>query len=165
MSARHRSALIVTVLAAVGCTSSAPPASPLPQRSPTASDTVTRLAVTRALGAFAAPRGPRIIVTSPDDHLTPHGLPDSDDLTFLILPRAEIQRFADDSGDFSYLEIYPVVFVGDTASVAITLASALQRRDRQGPVVRRGASSCEWILVKRRTRWVFGSPRNCFTLG
>jgi hypothetical protein len=72
-----------------------------------ASDTVTRLALTSAVITFGAPHGQRVIVSSHDDHLTPRSLPDSLALTFVLLRWVEVQRFADQQGDISYLEVHP----------------------------------------------------------
>ena len=165
MPLHHLRALMFTILVIVGCASTAQPPVTVPQRSLTASDTVTRLALAGALAAFHSPSGRRIIVSSSDGHLTPHGLPDSDGLTFVVLSRTDIQRFADDSGDVSYFEISPVVFVGDTARIGITLTSAHRRPEHTGPVVMGGASSCEWLVVRYSRGWVLVGPRNCFTLG
>ena len=136
----------------------------VPQPPLTAADTVTRLALASALAAFSAPSKKPIIVSSRAGHLTSHALPDSAGLTFVLLSHADLQRFADDRGDFSYFEVYPVVFVGDTAKATIMLASAYSRPQHDGVVVHGGVTSCEWLVARGPRGWGSAGHRNCISL-
>src|SRR6266516_658556 len=97
-------------------------------------------------------------------HLTSRSLPHSSRFVLALLSAAEIQRFADDHGDVSYLEVYPVQFNGDTASVEINSTVAIGSPSHQGPVVQDGATSCDWIVARHSDRWVVVGSRNCLTL-
>ena len=127
------------------------------------SDQVTRLALTDALEYFRPPRG-RLILTRPGGDLDSSAIPERSDWRFVILSPDDVQRFADDSGDLSYLEVFPVTLVADTALVDITVQSAYRRASRESPVMRGGASACTWIIVRRSEGWVTEGRRACFVL-
>ncbi len=169
MSPRHGRVLLILAAAYNGCARTVPEAhaylSPTaPQPPVTAADTVTRLVLDSALASFHARDAQPIIVSTTAGHLTSRSLPHSSRFVLALLSAAEIQRFADDHGDVSYLEVYPVQFNGDTASVEINSTVAIGRPSHQGPVVQDGATSCDWIVARHSDRWVVVGSRNCLTL-
>src|SRR5438552_7903126 len=163
MHARNAAAFAFTVLGTISCAAARSPLVSGFPRALTASDTGTRLAITDALKYFRPHRG-RIILTSPDGRLSAAGVPNTSEWILVILSRDELQRFADDSGDLSYVQVFPAAIVGDTALVDISLESARSRSRREGQLVMGGASACTWLAVKRSHGWVLAGRRTCFIL-
>jgi len=169
MSSRRTRFLLIVAAACIGCARTRSeahdyPSPTAPQPPLTAADTVTRLALDSALASFHGRDAQPIIVSTTAGHLTSRSLPHSSRFVLALLSAAEIQRVADDHGHVSYLEVYPVRFNGDTASVAINSTVAIGRPSHQGPVALDGATSCDWIVARHSDRWVVVGARNCVTL-
>jgi hypothetical protein len=128
-----------------------------------APDAITRLALDSALAKCPGADQPSVLIVARGG-LNTQGLVKTGQTQLVWLSPDELQPYADDHGDVSYLEVYPAVMRGDSAIVSISRSRAFQRRNHEGPVVRDGSMVCDWIAVRRKGAWAVVALGNVLVL-
>ena len=130
------------------------PLIPLPALS--AADSVTKLALSRAIRipSYQVTRVRRVILTSYDDHVRAQGVPSLRDVVFAALDTDQVQTLADQHGTFHYLKIGPVRVSADTIAVPLGAGLASERTKQKGRWLW-GFHGCTWVFTKHGQTWAF----------
>src|SRR5919197_1373057 len=127
----------LATLCCAGCTVSLAEAlarlPPLKPSEPvTVEDSLTARTVELALSARLV-HGPYLVLADSDGPPASASLPHADSIRFVFMTLAQVQPFADEYGDFSYITVGPALVTGNDGRVGFGVMPVVSRT--RGPVV------------------------------